>query len=527
MSLQLLLLLLMRGATHSSVAISRGCGRMVSLRGRAICAPVHQRHQQTRAVCSWMPSPLAPVSTTAAAASVGGGAQSQTLPLQPHLTSSSSSSSPSPAPAQQRDSIYALATAPGRAGVAVVRLSGRAAGIAIERMTGSAQKSKTPRQAHLCRLVHPTTKEHIDDAIVLWFPGPRSFTGEDVAEFHIHGGRSIIEALFEALSELPDTRMADAGEFTKRAFFNGKIDLTEVEGLADLINAETRAQRQQALRQLNGAMSRTFEEWRRTILKSMAHVEGNIDFAETEDIEENVMQSAISAVQTLRHEIAASLNDSRRGERLRSGVSVAIVGAPNVGKSSLLNIMSQRPTAIVSATAGTTRDILEVPLDIGGYPLLLCDTAGMRDSDEEIEQEGIKRARARAHACDLRLCVFDASKLDSVDPSILQLVQPGMSLPIINKIDTVEASQLVIPPEILAAKPVFLSCKSGEGVSVLLERLTLELKQRCESETGETALITQWRHRTQLQTCVAHLDHFLGKCLSRSFGPSSCVRLSL
>jgi tRNA modification GTPase len=291
------------------------------------------------------------------------------------------------------ETIFALATAPGRAGVAVVRVSGPKTALVLKAFTGN--DSFRPRVASLRTLRDPRNREALDDALVLWFPGPRSFTGEDVAELHLHGGRAVVAGVVEALGALPGLRVAEPGEFTRRAFENGKLDLTAAEGLADLVDAETSAQRRQALRQMEGALGRVYEGWRERLTRALAHIEADIDFPD-EDLPTGVADAVRPVLDTLVAEIQAHLEDGRRGERLREGLHIAIVGAPNAGKSSLLNALARREAAIVSARAGTTRDVIEVHLDLGGFPVVLADTAGLREAASD-EIAGCEDRRVRRY----------------------------------------------------------------------------------------------------------------------------------
>ena len=302
------------------------------------------------------------------------------------------------------ETLFALASAPGRAAIAVWRLSGTGAGDGIRQLTGKAPPA--PRRASLRRLTDPSTGEAIDQVLVLWFPGPASFTGEDSAELHSHGGRAVAEAIGAALAKLPGFRHAEPGEFSRRAFQNGKLDLTEAEAIADLAAAETEAQRRQALAQAGGALSGLYDGWRTELIRLRAHLEADIEFPD-EDVGDPVAQLS-GQLEALVASLSDHLADARRGERLRDGLTIAVVGAPNAGKSSLVNALAQRDVAIVSPEAGTTRDTIEVHLDLGGYPVVLVDTAGLRAAAGAVETEGIRRARARAEAADLVLALFAA-----------------------------------------------------------------------------------------------------------------------
>src|SRR6202035_2038970 len=305
-----------------------------------------------------------------------------------------------------RSTIFALSSGRPPAAIAVVRVSGPCAGIALEKLIG---RLPEPRKAALVRVRDPASGEVIDEALALWFPAPHSETGEDVAELQLHGGQAVIAGVLDALATIEGCRPAEAGEFTRRAFENGRLDLTAVEGLADLIAAETQAQRRLAFRQLKGLIGDRAEAWRRRLIEALALVEARIDFSDEADVPEDLVSPALHAAQQLRDEIAAVLADGRRGERLRDGLVVAIAGLPNAGKSTLLNRLARREAAIVSPYAGTTRDVIEVHLDLDGYPMTLLDTAGIRDSAEPVEQEGVRRARERAAAADLVLWVIDPS----------------------------------------------------------------------------------------------------------------------
>lgn len=314
-----------------------------------------------------------------------------------------------------RPTIFALSSGRPPVAIAVIRISGSRAGDALKALTG---KIPEPRKAGLARIRDPQSGEIIDEALGLWFPGPNSETGEDTAELQLHGGRAVIAATLAALSRIEGLRPAEAGEFTRRAFENGKLDLTAVEGLADLVSAETEGQRRQAFRQMKGLLGNRAETWRQRLIQALALVEARIDFSDEADVPEDLVSPALAIVRELTSEIEAALADGRRGERLREGLVVAIAGPPNAGKSTLLNRIAKREAAIVSPYAGTTRDVIEVHLDLGGLPVTLLDTAGIRETDDPVELEGVRRARERAASADLVLWVVDANELGTL-PGVL------------------------------------------------------------------------------------------------------------
>lgn len=385
------------------------------------------------------------------------------------------------------DTIYALATASGRAGVAVLRLSGPRAGAALTAVMGGGDLP-APRRAHLANFVDPVGGETLDRGLALWFPEPDSFTGENVAELHGHGGPAVIAALLEALGRVPGCRLAEAGEFTRRAFQNGKMDLTQAEGLADLIAAETEAQRRQAQRQMEGALGALYEGWRGDLIGALAHLEAEIDFPD-EDLPGGLLARQKPILERLTREMAVHLDDDHRGERLREGFQIVILGAPNVGKSSLLNALAQRDAAIVAAQAGTTRDIVEVYLNLGGYPVVIADTAGLRDSDDPVETEGVRRAKARGERADLRIVLYDCSKAPGPSAEALALTGTDGVL-VASKVDLAGAA----PVHGLA-----VSTKTGIGLSELLHRLEAKAKQGM-SISGPPGL-TRLRHRQSLEEC--------------------------
>lgn len=399
------------------------------------------------------------------------------------------------------DTIFAPATAPGRAAVAIVRLSGPASADVCRCLTK--RPPPPPRRGSLRRLYDPRTGTVLDQGLVLWFPGPRSVTGEDVLELHVHGGRAVVAGVLEGLSDLAGLRLAEAGEFTRRAFLNGQLDLTAVEGLADLIAAETRAQVRQAYRQLDGALGRLCEGWREGLLNALARVEAEIDFAAEEAVPDRLLAVVRPGVERLSAEISRHLADAGRGERLRAGLTVAVVGAPNAGKSSLVNRLAQRDVAIVTATPGTTRDVIEVHLDLAGYPVTLLDTAGLREPADEIEAEGVRRARERAAHADLRLVIVDATEWPRVDPAIGTMVD-DLALVAVNKADLVPLPE---PLEVGGHRALRLSCRTGEGVDAVLDALARRSVDLMA--VGNEPMLTRARHRAALQAAAEALERFL------------------
>jgi tRNA modification GTPase len=419
-----------------------------------------------------------------------------------------------------RPTIFALSSGRPPAAIAVVRVSGSKAGVALEKLTGGLPE---PRKAKLGRVRDPATGDVIDEALVLWFPAPHSETGEDVAELQLHGGPAVIAGVLDALGKIEGCRMAEAGEFTRRAFENGKLDLTAVEGLADLIAAETPAQRRQAFRQLKGLIGDRAENWRGRLVEALALVEARIDFSDEADVPEDLIKPALYAAQQLRGEIAVSLADGGRGERLRDGLVVAIAGPPNAGKSTLLNRLAQREAAIVSPYAGTTRDVIEVHLDLGGYPVTLLDTAGIRDSEEPVEQEGVRRAVERAAAADLVLWVIDVSATDLSAVDGVKTAERPASLAdtsvwlVNNKIDVRRTKPHEISVD--TDKNGFEFILSVSAVSGLnFDQLIRELTAFAERFFGSTeaVLVTRERHRRALSDTVSYLDGALAHDASRN-----------
>jgi tRNA modification GTPase len=394
------------------------------------------------------------------------------------------------------DTIYALASGSGTAGVAVIRVSGPAAGAAVERLTG--QAPPPPRLATLRRLRDPADGGDIDEGLVLWFPGPASYSGEDIVEFQVHGGMAVVEAMLAALSDVPGCRMAEPGEFTRRAFENGKLDLTSAEAIADLVAAQTDAQRRQALGQYDGALAALYDDWRTQLTQLLAHAETTIDFSD-EELPKDIQKSIIHNILYIKEQMSQHIDDQRRGERIRTGFRVAIVGAPNVGKSSLLNRIAARDAAIVSEIAGTTRDVIEVQMNLGGYAVTIADTAGIREAEGEIETEGVRRARLSAEDADLRIVVFDASVLPALDAFALEYVSNNAII-ILNKTDISTRNP---PSAIDGHKISLISAKTGDGLDDFMAILTADIQKRLA--VGEQPPLTRARHREALEACVAAL----------------------
>jgi tRNA modification GTPase len=403
------------------------------------------------------------------------------------------------------DTIYALSSGRPPAAIAVVRVSGPQAGPALQALIG---RIPEPRRASLVRLRDPASGEMIDEALALWFPAPRSETGEDTVELQLHGGRAVIEAVLTALGRIERCRPAEAGEFTRRAFANGRLDLTRVEGLADLIGADTEAQRRQAVRQLKGMLGDRAEAWRTRLIGALALVEARIDFPDESDVPEDLLAPAMTLARELRDEIATTLADQRRGERLREGLVVAIAGPPNAGKSSLLNRIARREAAIVSPFAGTTRDVIEVHLDLDGYPVTLLDTAGIRDSQDPVEQEGVRRARERAAGADLVLWVMDAATRGEIALDAIAKEFPNNNKWIVwNKIDLVSLLRIKTLRSVvhrLDYPSYFISTVSESGFTEFLAAVAEHARVYLGST--EPAVVTRERHRVALAEAAAALD---------------------
>ncbi|HEB79711.1 MAG TPA: tRNA uridine-5-carboxymethylaminomethyl(34) synthesis GTPase MnmE [Rhodospirillales bacterium] len=393
--------------------------------------------------------------------------------------------------------IYALASGFGLSGIAVIRISGSNAGAALRALTKN--KLPTPRRAVMSDFINPADGSLLDKGLAIWFPEPHSFTGENIAELHVHGGRSVVSSLLKALSSCEGLRLAEPGEFSRRAFENNKFDLTAVEALADLINAETEHQQRQALRQMQGELGLLYESWRRILLEIIVQLEATIDFSD-EDLPHDLERKADESIKNLFHEISSHLKDGRRGEILRCGVHAAIIGPPNSGKSSFLNLLTRRNTAIVSDVPGTTRDVIETRLDIGGYPVVIVDTAGLRDGGDEIEKEGIQRAKDKAQNADLKIAIFDV--MQGPDPYTYDFIDKN-TMVIANKIDI---GPHKTPDEIKGHLPWRISLLTGDGIEEMLEGLENEIERRCHLSAAP--LLTQARHRASLEDCRNALERF-------------------
>ena len=394
--------------------------------------------------------------------------------------------------------IYALSSGPGISGVAVIRLSGQDTSKVIQLLTG--KEPPKPRVATLRKINKINTSELIDEGLILWFPGPESYTGEDMAEIQVHGSKAVVDALHSSLSDIENCRLAEPGEFTKLAFQNGKINVLKAESIADLISSETEIQRQQAIKIMNGKSSDQFNFLREKLLKILSHVEAKIDFPE-EDLPNNILDEIKNNSDEVINKIKKILNDQKVGERIREGFKIAILGPTNAGKSSLINHLSNRDVAIVSEIAGTTRDVIETHLNIDGYPVIISDTAGIRDSQDEIEKKGIKLSLNRAEEADLKLVVVDVKSLDFTD--VLKGLLDEHAILVINKSDLLEKD---IDPEIKKTNHVLISIKENKNIEELILKIKNNLKNKFL--TSDDILITRERHRQHLQQCLDHLNNF-------------------
>lgn len=399
------------------------------------------------------------------------------------------------------DTIYALSTVFGKSGVAVIRISGDKAINVIRDMTDIETLYLKPRYAYFTAIKDIVSHETLDKAIVIYFKSPHSFTGEDSVEIQCHGSKAVLKSIIENLSKLEGFRLAEAGEFSKRAFYNNKMDLTEAEGLADLIDAETFEQQKYALRQMDGNLKNLYEDWRKQLLDVYAWLEAFIDFPD-EDIPESVKDSHLNTVFKLVKEMDEHFNSSNYGERLREGFRIVIAGPANAGKSSLMNAFVRRKAAIVSDIAGTTRDAIDVNFDIGGYPVIFTDTAGIRDSEDVIEQEGISVAMDKIEQADIVLAVFDA-KTDTPEVfSKIQKESKNKTLLIANKSDTLTKEQC----SKLQNDCILISAKTGLGLDLLFNKIKSIIENNFTSSSS--ALITRQRYRQSVKECVENLKRF-------------------
>ena len=394
--------------------------------------------------------------------------------------------------------IYALSTGPGISGIAVIRISGKKSSKVIELLTGKSVPE--PRVATLRKINKINTSELIDEGIILWFPGPESYTGEDMAEIQVHGSKAVIDAIHNSISDIENCRLAEPGEFTKLAFQNGKINLLQAESVADLISSETEVQRQQAIKIMKGKFSDQLNFLREKLLKILSHVEAKIDFPD-EDLPNDILKEIKKSSDEVFINIEKILDDQKVGERIREGFKIAILGPTNAGKSSLLNHLSNRDVAIVSEIAGTTRDVIETHLNIDGYPVIVSDTAGIRESKNEIEKKGIKLSLNRAEEADLKLVVVDAKNLDFTD--VLKGLLDENAVLVINKSDLLDGE---IDPEIKKLNYVLISIKENFNIDELILKIKNNLKNKFI--TSDDILITRERHRQHLKQCLEHLKNF-------------------
>ena len=403
--------------------------------------------------------------------------------------------------------IFALSSGPGVAGVAVIRVSGKYTNEVIKTLTG--KDLPQPRVATLRKINNINNSGLIDEGIVLWFPGPESYTGEDMAEFHIHGSRAVINAMHNSISKIQNCRLAEPGEFTRRAFQNGKVNLLKAESIADLVAAETEIQRKQAVKIMNGKTSNKFNSWRSKLIKILSHIEAKIDFPD-EDLPKDILKEVNNISSEVLNEIKKSLNDEKVGEIIREGFKIAIVGPTNVGKSSLLNYLSKKDVAIVSEIAGTTRDVIETHLNLDGYPVIISDTAGIRESKDEIEKKGIKLALKRAEEADLRLVVIEPKNLNFT--GFLKDLFDENSILIINKSDLLQKK---LDNQIKKLNHVLISIKKKTNLDDLISKIKKKLQNKFLNY--DEILITRERHRQHLEQCVVHLEIFAQKNEEKDF----------
>ena len=403
--------------------------------------------------------------------------------------------------------IYALSSGSGVSGISVIRVSGAETRKIISKLTNGTFPK--PRVSTLKKINKINTNELIDEGIIIWFPSPQSYTGEDMAEFHVHGSRSVVEAIHESISKIQNCRLAEPGEFTKIAFQNGKINLLKAESIADLISSETEIQRQQAIKIMSGKHSAVYNSWRENLLKILSNVEAKIDFPE-ENLPENIFKDIEIKSEKIKKEIQKALNDQKVGERIREGFKIAIVGPTNAGKSSLLNYLSRREVAIVSEIAGTTRDVIETHLNIDGLPVVMSDTAGIRESKDEIEKKGIRLALKKAENADLIIVVIEPKSHDF--KGFLKDLVSEKSILVINKTDLGIES---IVKEFKKFNPIYISLKKEKNLDQLINIIKSKLNNQFIN--SENILITRERHRQHLEQCVLHLENFQQKNKTKDF----------
>ena len=404
--------------------------------------------------------------------------------------------------------IYALSTGPGVSGIAIIRVSGKDTKKVIKLLTGAAGIPE-PRVATLRKIIKNNTSELIDEGLIVWFPGPESYTGEDMAEFHIHGSKAVVDALHSCISKIENCRLAEPGEFTKLAFQNGKINLLKAESIADLISAETEIQRQQAIKIMNGKSADKFNNLREKLIKILSYVEAKIDFPD-ENLPEDILNNIKKSSNEVLLSIKKILEDQRVGERIREGFKIAIIGPTNAGKSSLLNHLSNRDVAIVSEIAGTTRDVIETHLNIDGYPVVVSDTAGIRESKNEIEQKGIKLALKKAEDADLKLVVIESKSIDFI--GVFKDLLDDKTILVVNKSELMDKE---LNPEIKFFDHVLISVKNNLNLDELIFKIKKKLKN--QFITNNDILITRARHRQHLERCLEYLVNFQEKNQAEDF----------
>ncbi len=403
--------------------------------------------------------------------------------------------------------IYALSSGPGISGVAVIRVSGKNTKDIIIKLSQS--NLPTPRVATLKKLYKYNSDELIDECIILWFPGPNSYTGEDMAEFHVHGSRAVVDAIQTSISKLEDCRLAEPGEFTKIAFQNGKIDLMKAEGISDLISSETEIQRKQAIKTMEGKSSKLYESLRNVLIKVLSKIEAKIDFPD-EDLPTEILYGIKADTAKALSDLEKILDDQRVGERIREGFKISIIGPTNVGKSSLLNHLANREVAIVSEIAGTTRDVIETHLNLDGYPVIISDTAGIRDSKDEIERKGIKLSLKNANEADLNIIVLEPKSVDF--QSFLSALSQDKNIIVVNKLDNINDK---INEEIRKLNPISISVKENKNIDLLINKIKKKLQNKFISSND--IIITRSRHRDNIEKCINHLKNFQDKNSEEEF----------